>query len=150
MKLERLRFPPPLLGRGSQFITCESRSCPLFIANNCTELESLSKLSNMRSRLVYKVSDYSRPKPRFHVTVGQAWMGGSAWFEKDFWHIFDIFLRISDPDNDRLASKRVLAEEITFKFQSWGTDSIWEDQGGLIPSIIITTILFNEENTLLS
>ena len=146
MKLEGLHFPPPLLGRDAQFITYESSSWRLFIANNCTELESLSKLSNMRSRLVCQVSlTILKPEPRFHVTVGQAWMGGSAWFEKDFWHIFAHI----GPDNDRQASERVLAEEITFKFQGWGADSIWEDQGGLIPTIIIT-ILFNEENTLLS
>lgn len=149
MKLERLRFPPPLLGRDSQFITYESRSWPLFIANNCAELESLSKLSNMRSRLVYKVSDYSRPKASLSC---HRWPGVNGrlclvreGFLTYFWHIFAHI----GPENDRLASKRVSAEKITFNFQSWGTDSIWEDQGGLISSILIT-ILFNEENTLLS
>ena len=77
MKLEGLHFPPPLLGRDAQFITYESSSWRLFIANNCTELESLSKLSNMRSRLVCQVSlTILKPEPRFHVTVGQAWMAG--------------------------------------------------------------------------
>ena len=145
MKLEGLHFPPPLLGRDAQFITYESSSWRLFIANNCTELESLSKLSRSRlcTRYLWLFSNQSLAY--MSPLVSREWEAllGSR-------RIFDIFSAHIGPDNDGgWASQRVLAEEITFKFESWGTDSIWEDQGGLIRSIIIT-ILFNEENTLLS